>query len=346
VALKNLVFFNRSKGLQMVMFEKDEHASYKLLERALIKKGYVMEFDETPPATATYVSPSNKRWATRAARIAYPFTSEAARKLSIDKAKSYDFAVKQGFSIPYTRDAEGISSEDARRLFRAYGKLVVKPTDSSQARGVTLNITSQDQLVRAITHAKTISSRVLVQQQVSGEELRLTVIEGKVENILLRQPARIIGDGVLAINELVRVENKQRQSLHFEHITYPQLTAELIDARLLSSQRVPGRGEVVALSDSALINRGASVQNVTNTVNPSYIRAIENLVADLGAGLIVVDIFCIDYTLPMTKSNCWLIEFNTAPALKMYYGCRDGKQYDICRRLATMVNIQLSEYHV
>jgi cyanophycin synthetase len=322
--------------------DKDNYASYKLLERALAPRGFTLTVDTTAPATATYTAPSGVAWVTHAAHIAYPFTSDAVRDMSINKTKAYEFAAAKDFAVPYTRQLDGeISEGEAKELFAAYGRLVVKPADSSLSRGLTVDITSYDQLMDAITHARAVSPRVLVQEQVAGEELRFTVIDGRAEAVLLRRTPRVTGDGRHTVAELIAAENALRRQIHLEYVSYPQLDGAIISPDFLTSTRVPAAGETVELSRSTMISGGCSVLNVTDTVDESYKKAVESLVADLDAGFMVVDVFCRDYTAPIRAGNYRLIEFNTAPALKLYYGCRDGKQFDIVPRLAAMIDTYL-----
>jgi uncharacterized protein (DUF1330 family) len=69
---------------------------------------------------------------------------------------------------------------------------------------------------------------------------------------------------------------------------------------------------------------------------------VENLVQTLGARFVVVDMMLQDYTKPKTAANYAFIEFNTAPVLKLFYSCRDGKQYDVVAELAAMIDTSLT----
>ena len=55
----------------------------------------------------------------------------------------------------------------------------------------------------------------------------------------------------------------------------------------------------------------------------------------------VVDIMIQNLRQPHTKNNYAFIEFNTAPVLKLFYSCRDGKHYDVLPELAAMIDASL-----
>lgn len=323
---------------------EDPFASYKLFERELAKKGYTTVVVTDFPAMVTYTSPSGAVWRTRAAKFRYPLNSDAVYKVSKHKDQAYQLVERAGFSTPYTlRVTDTTSDAELAQVLETYGKLVVKPVDSLQSRGLTVNIDSLEKLRTAIAYARSVSPAVLVQQQVEGEEIRFTVIDGKARAALLRQTARVVGDGEATIVELISRENKERAKLRFERISYPQLDESIVDAAVLASTHVPQRGEVVELSSSTMVREGCSIYDILPRVHKSYIDIAESLAKTLGAGFVVVDIFCQDYRLPATRTNYNFIEFNTAPALKLYYACRDGKHFDIVPLLADTVDRMLHD---
>jgi cyanophycin synthetase len=322
--------------------QDDQFASFKLLDIVLQAKGYHMSVDTDEPLVVTYKNPAGKSWTTRASHITYPFNSEYVRDISINKQKAYDFAAQHGFSIPYSKTVETeLADSEGLELLATYGKLIVKPSDSSLGRGLTLNITTLPELKEAIKKAQEVSRTVLVQQQVEGEELRFVVVGGKVEAVLLRQTARVVGDGSSTIAELIAAENDLRREIKLERIEYPLLSEALVDKAVLTSSRVPVSGEIVELNRSTMVRGGASIYNMFSEVHKTYIDKVEALTQKLGAGFIVADVFCRDYKQPADDQNYWLIEFNTAPVLKLCYACRDGRQFDVVTRLADQIDLFL-----
>ncbi|MBC7868614.1 hypothetical protein H7X69_00330 [Candidatus Saccharibacteria bacterium] len=325
------------------MYIKDDaFASYKLLRREFEKIGYnVSEEFIKDRCFVTFISPTGRKWKTSVSQIAYPFNSQRIKNVSINKEIAYEFAQKSGVSIPFTyhiSETNEITPKEIADLLGRYGKLIVKPADSSLSRGLTLNIQSPDRLLAAIVCARAISSTVLIQEQVEGEEIRFVVINGKVAAALLRRTPRIVGDGVSTVAELINKENDERKPLNFEYITYPLLSKIIIEPSLMADDTLLPSGEVLELSRATMIRNGASVYNVLDQVHPSYIESIEKLVAQLGAKFIVVDIFFKDFTSHQQDHNYWFIEFNTSPVLKLFYGCRDGKMFDIVPSLVNIID--------
>ena len=319
----------------------DPFASYKLFERELAKKGYTTVVVTDFPATVTYTSPSGAVWETRAAKFRYPLNSDAVYEIAKRKDQAYDLAERAGYNVPATVRADTATTEELAGMLKKHSKLVVKPVDSLQSRGLTVNVDTPEKLQKALDTARSVSPAVLVQQQVTGEEIRFTVIGGKVRAALLRQTARVTGDGQATVAKLIERENRERATLPPGRIAYPQLHELIIDRALLDSTAVPKQGEVVELSTSTMVREGCSIYDVLPQVHQSYITIAEGLASALGAGFVVVDIFCQDYQVPATRDNYNFIEFNTAPALKLYYACRDGKHFDIAPLLANVIDRSL-----
>jgi cyanophycin synthetase len=323
--------------------KEDASASYKLLAQELEKRGYKTDTAEDP-VVVTYTSPSGNIWRTSASHIAYPFTDKKTREISICKNLAYDLAKEVGFPIPQTLHiTEQVPESALQAMLDTVGQLIVKPTSSSLSHGLSVNIRTLPALRQAIEEAKLFSDTVLAQEQVTGEEIRFTVIDGQVQAALLRRTARVVGDGMSTVSELIRIENKEREALTFEYLSYPQLDGSLIDESLLSSTLVLKDGEILELSRSTMIRGGCSVYNILPDVDETYIKAVQDLSRHLNTKFVVVDVFCKSYADPAIEGNHWFIEFNTAPVLKLFYSCRDGRHFDIVPYLANAIDYEINK---
>jgi D-alanine-D-alanine ligase-like ATP-grasp enzyme len=328
----------------------DQYASYKLLRTEFLKKGYHVDEEVIDDHRyVTYASPEGAAWRTSAALLKYPCISEEVREISRHKELAYAYASEHDVQVPYTHTLHGheaISAKEAEGLLITYKKLIVKPSNASLSRGLTVNITSYEMLNRAIKLAREVCETVLIQQQVEGEEVRFTVIDGKVAAALLRQTPRVIGNGVSTVAELIMAENAERKALKFDYLSYPQLDASIIPSGYLTSAQVLEKGEILELNRATMVKNGCSIYDVFKDTDTSYVKTVERLVKNLDARFVVVDMFLKDFRVPQAEDNYWFIEFNTSPVLKLYYGCRDGKMFDIAPRLANSIDAGLQvEYH-
>jgi cyanophycin synthetase len=319
--------------------QTDRTATIALLKDALAKLGYTCEtLALGAQLQARFTAPSGTSWLTSVSRISYPFVSDTARPISKDKYLAYNLAELLDVSIPKTLRVDDDTSESEIADMLAYAPLVVKPNSASLSKGLTLNIRNNESLQTAIRHAKSFSDKVLVQQQVQGEEVRIVILDGKADAAILRQSARLIGDGISTVSRLLEKENETRKGLGMPYLVYPQLAAPLIDLSEDELATVPAIGKVIELNQSTMIRGGASMYNILNDIHPSYLETAEKLGSYIGKGFVVVDMFIQDYHAPQTPNNYTFIEFNMSPVLKLFYSCRDGRHYDILPKLAGMID--------
>lgn len=109
--------------------------------------------------------------------------------------------------------------------------VVVKPLDANQGKGVTINISDENQLRRAYCLARDYARKVIVEKHISGKDYRVLVVGNKVAAVAERIPPFIIGDGFRPISDLVAQENDnpKRGSGHENHLSKIPLDTIAID---------------------------------------------------------------------------------------------------------------------
>ncbi len=323
------------------MANDTKHATtYK---EALLARGYTYRtFILDSELYREYKAPNGWTWIYARKYRNYPFTSISARRISTNKQASYDFASLHGVTIPHTLHTHAFKT--AAAFLKKYGRVVVKPLDKSGGVGLTLDITTKDQLKKAMKGASKGNIPVLIQEQFIGEELRFTILKGKVESIILRRSPRVVGDGQGTVQQLIKQENTERAQLHFPLLTYPQLTKLNISSDLLKSRYIPEKGEIIELSKTTMIGKGASFYGVTKEVHKSYIDIAEELALGLNSAMLVVDMMVKDHLKPATPENYVFLEFNTSPAPQVYSSLRGGDQPPIIDKIVAMIEGYASEY--
>lgn len=261
----------------------------------------------------------------------YPFATSSARRIFNDKTLSYAFVKSLNLSIPQMITVDRYNSElDA--FLDTHNMVIVKPHSGQGGKGLTLNVTNKDQLKDAVNLALEESSQALIQHQFVGEEVRFTTCNGKVAGALLRQKPRVIGDGTSTIAQLIQNENKARELLTFSVVKYPLLDENLIANELLHSQYIPADSEKVELGLGTMIRNGASMYDITDSIDESYIKIVEEIAHRFGNGFIAIDMMIKDINTAATNDNYIFLEMNGDPAIVLYYSCRDGKQLDIVNK--------------
>jgi D-alanine-D-alanine ligase-like ATP-grasp enzyme len=279
----------------------------------------------------TLISPKGGRLTLSATNPLYPFATASARLISKNKLMAYDYMRTAHVNVPMTTVVSRANRRqlDTSALFQKGHKYIVKPNSGAGSVGLTLDVDTVDRLSGALDKALQGAAVALVQPQFVGQEVRLTVINGKVCSALLRQKPQVVGDGSSSIGILIGQENAARSMLRNTQVPYPTLDEALVDSSLLTSTTIPVAGEVIELNKSTMIRGGASVFEILPSLHRSYVEAAERAVRDLGNGLVVVDIMVSAPEQPATADNYVFIEMNLCPALVLYYSCRDGRHFDI-----------------
>lgn len=316
--------------------------SFHLIRDELLSRGYSAELLKLSKHYTKFVSPTGAIWITQNSTVAYPFIDYAVQKISANKQTSYRYAASHQVSIPQTlattpNQAEPSDPSAYQTFLERYKPLVVKPLDSFGSRGLTMDVSTAPALTAAISKARDFATTVLLQRQVSGQEVRLTVIKGRVVSVLLRQTPQVVGDGHSTTQQLISQENVARRQIQTPHLAYPELDDSLIAEHFLTDKTILERGRVLELSRSTMVKGGASLFNISEAIHDTYKQTACLLARQLSPSFLVVDMIIEDYLEPQTDTNYAFIEFNTSPALKMYYGTRDGKAYDIVPVLADML---------
>nr|WP_284200180.1 hypothetical protein [Alicyclobacillus sacchari] len=95
--------------------------------------------------------------------------------------------------------------------------VVVKPLDGRQGQGVSLNLTTEDEVRKAFAIASAFSRSVVIEEYIPGANVRLLVVDGRCVAASVRQPATVEGDGKATIRELIeRVNQDPRRGVGHE----------------------------------------------------------------------------------------------------------------------------------
>lgn len=201
--------------------------------------------------------------------------------------------------------------------------VVVKPTRLSRGRGVTTEISSRQDFGQAWDRAFSAysgtsdSRRVVVQEQVNGEDYRIFVVGAKVVSVTHRKRPNVVGDGQSTILELIEKKNLLR-SEHPTLNTYPIPTAlDRLDELSRSGgtlEDVPAAGTEVTLRRASNLSGGGDSVDLTDVMHPEYkSMAVRALEAVPGLGYAGIDLIAPDVEAPPAKGQYAFTEVEFSP---------------------------------
>lgn len=217
----------------------------------------------------------------------------------------------------------GTLSEAESFLEMQKGCCVVKPAlDSGAGDGVTTNLHSRKDLLRAAVAASLHSERLMIEEQINGDSYRLLYLRGRLLQAVHRRSPRIVGDGKSTIHQLVIAENERRAARHSSTVTRLQIDDDMkmtLRNAGLSFSTVPKTGEEVVVKTVVNDNSQADNQCVTSKIG-ECLRVEGALAAStLGIDLAAVDIITNDPALSLKQAGGVIIEVNTTPGLHHHY---------------------------
>lgn len=216
------------------------------------------------------------------------------------------------------------------------GPLVTKPLDGNHGRGVSRGLRTPEEVARGFELAARHSPRVIVEREIVGADHRILVIGGRMVAAAERTPARVTGDGVATIAQLIdRVNADPRRGVGHAGVLTRIVVDDPLHAMLavagLSLDTVPAAGEVVVLRETANLSTGGEAIDRTDEVHPDNVAVVERAARAIGLDIAGIDLIAPDLSQPLRDSGGAIIEVNAAPGFRMHLQPSHGEPRDVAR---------------
>ena len=248
-------------------------------------------------------------------------TSQIAVDVASDKALTKEM-LSEAY-IPVPAGLEVHSETELLAAFRDFAPpVVIKPVDGNQGKGVSLNISTEEDALTAYFIAREISRTIMLEEQFFGRDYRVLVVDGRIVAASERVPAHVIGDGQHSIAELVEIANRdpRRGSGHEKPLTRLELdpvTLCCLKRRGLDVNHVPLPGGRVSLRENANLSTGGEAHDVTASVHPSIAALCARAAQIIGLDIAGIDVVTGDISRPLQAGE-GIVEVNAAPGLRMH----------------------------
>lgn len=259
-------------------------------------------------------------------------TPHIAVELASDKEETNKILGSLGLPVP--RQQLVTSQADALKAARKLGgPVVLKPYNGNHGRGITIDISGDDEIREAFVAAREHSRSVIVETFQPGHDHRLLVIDGELIAATKRTPGHVVGDGSHTIAELLeRVNQDPRRGVgHEKVLTRLELDAqaELMLQRVgYSADSVPKQDEVVYLRSTANLSTGGTATDVTDIIHPDNrdmaVRAVRAIGLDVGG----VDFITPNIAESYKDIGGAICEVNAAPGFRMHVAPSEGTPRD------------------
>ena len=195
-------------------------------------------------------------------------------------------------------------------------RVVVKPSNAGSGAGVSVGVDNNDKFKSAWSKAKQAGisrSKVVVEEEASGVEVRCYVVGGVVVSCVLRMQPYVTGDGKKSIAALVEsLVSSRREDLWYSR--WPVTVDEgFLALSGYSLESVPQSDEVILLNPFHLPQLGGTTIEISGEINANVTRlAKEAFDAIPGLEVGAVDILVDDI---WSGKSAKVLEINTAPSI-------------------------------
>jgi cyanophycin synthetase len=273
------------------------------------------------------VSPGSRTWLYGQGRAGWNFfevanhrDSYTGSRLARDKFISNQLVSRLG--LPGVKHGIASTVEAAVRIAAHLGfPVVVKPVDLSKGRGVSVNVTSVEELRAAFAKASPLSRQgVIVERHVPGDDYRLVAIGGRFQWAIRRLPPRIVGNGENTVAELIDQENGRRSDADVAagfiyRIRIDEDVHKVLAKQGLGIEDRPAGGAVIDLRSNANTATGGTLSDCTADVHPDNREMVEAIARNFHLDAIGIDFITTDISKSWRDLDCGVIEVNSTPGI-------------------------------
>jgi cyanophycin synthetase len=249
-------------------------------------------------------------------------TGAVAESIAQDKELTRTLLAESGIPVPEGRPVS--DAADAWSVAEEIGApVVVKPRYGNQGRGVSVDLSTREEVEKAWHVAREEESTIVVERFVKGGDYRVLVVGGKVVAAARRHPPTVIGDGEATVKQLVdRVNLDPRRCCDHAGALSPVRIDEVALAVLaeqgLTPESIPTAESTVFLRQNANLSTGGTSEDVTDIIHPEVAARAVEAARIIGLDVAGIDIVTADITQSLESQRGVVIEVNAGPGLRMH----------------------------
>lgn len=249
-------------------------------------------------------------------------TGAIAEAIAQDKELTRTLLQEAGVPVPEGRPVS--DAEDAWEAASEIGApVVVKPQFGNQGRGVATNLSTREQVVAAFAAAEQEGSSILVEKYVPGADYRLLVVGGRMVAAARREPARVIGDGMHAVAQLVQIVNAdpRRGEGHanvLSRIRLDPIALAVLAEQGMTPDSIPEAGQTVYIRRNGNLSTGGTATDVTAEVHADVAARAVDAARVIGLDIAGIDVVTSEIGRPLEETGGVIVEVNAGPGLRMH----------------------------
>lgn len=240
-----------------------------------------------------------------------PLTSAVAVACCDDKRMTSRVLARAGLSVPRQQEATGTGAD--AEFLEQHAALVVKPARGEQGRGISVGVRDPEALAQAVERARAICPVVLLEEVVSGSDMRVIVIDDEVVAAAVRRPPEVVGTGRDSIQRLITEQSRRRQQATCGHSRIPSdaETQRVVRDGGYELTDILPEGERLIVRRTANLHTGGTLHDVTTELHPHLAE-----VSRRAARTLEIPVVGLDLMVPDPAGSAYaIIEANERPGL-------------------------------
>jgi cyanophycin synthetase len=268
-------------------------------------------------------------------------TPHISVELASDKEETNKILAGLGLPVPQQELVQS-EAQAVRAANRIGFPVVTKPYNGNHGRGISIRLTSDEEVAHGFNVAKEHSRSVIVETFLEGDDHRLLVVNGELVAATRRTPGHVLGDGEHSVEQLIDIVNldPRRGVGHEKVLTRLELDAQahkMLQRAGLTAQSVPAQGVAVYLRSTANLSTGGTATDVTDVIHPDNREMAERAVRAIGLDVGGVDFLSKNITESYRKIGGGICEVNAAPGFRMHVAPSEGTARDVAAPVIDML---------
>jgi cyanophycin synthetase len=268
-------------------------------------------------------------------------TSHIAVELASDKEETNKILATLGLPVPKQELVQN-ERQAIRAAHRIGFPVVTKPYNGNHGRGISIRLTTDDEVAHGFAAACEHSRSVIVETFMEGDDHRLLVVNGELVAATRRTPGHVVGDGEHTIAQLTEMVNQdpRRGVGHEKVLTRLELDSQaqkMLERVALTTESIAPAGQVVYLRSTANLSTGGTATDVTDVIHPDNREMAERAVRAIGLDVGGVDFLSKNITESYRTIGGGICEVNAAPGFRMHVAPSEGKARDVAAPVVDML---------
>ena len=232
--------------------------------------------------------------------------------------------------IPHPKSITFKTAEEPKLAnFLKEGQIYVcKPLDATNGIGVVMGIKSLDEVKTYYGQHQYLNTLFLLEEQITGKDLRIHVIEGKIVAACIREPAFVTGNGKDNLETLIE---KRRAIMRTQNpnnfLEIDTATKALLKAQQITLSDIPEPNQKINLKYVSNMAQGGIAIDVTNEIHPTFQTWVTALSNYLDTGYFGLDLITTNHQ-EKPHTHSWVLEIN-ARADWLHHTFSERKTHDI-----------------